>query len=135
MQRLNEYAELYHIKVYVEDEHASVITCIKNSKFPNTSVVEYIWEGCNKVVYWEDYHNLPSRGMIYDGETFINGENGETFRKHLPAYDFTFNTFVFIKDNIVLGYYLVTDNFPSNEIMAAALKSNPRFEIVEDLDV
>ena len=132
MPKIDENIELVYVKVYVEDEFAVNLTCIKNDKIPNTSIAEYVEEGYDQIVCWEDYHNLPTRGMIYNGETFLDGENGETFRQHLPAFDFNFETFVFIKNNIVLGYYLVTDNIPSNALIVAALKSNPTFEVLSD---
>lgn len=133
MPDLNEHTKLIHIKVYVEDEFVTNISSIKNEKFPNTSIAEYIEQGYDEIIYWNDYSNLPTRGMIYNGETFIDGENGETFRKHMPAFDFNLSTFIFIKNNKVLGYHLLTDNFPLNEIVVAALKSNPTFELISEL--
>lgn len=128
---VNEQAQIMSVKIYVDGEFALTTSFILNNNYPNTSPIQYIREGYDYILYHEDFYNLPTSGMIYNGESFIDGPNGETFRNHLPAYDFPIHTFVFLKNNIVLGYYIITESIGSAELLVAALKSNPTFEIEE----
>ncbi len=88
-------------------------------------------DGMNSHILYDDLENIPSKGMVYDNEQFINGPNGETFITNTLTTDRSYELFVFLKDNKVLQSWLLPNEHPVFEITSAVLKSNPTFEIVE----
>jgi len=120
------------LKMYVEGELSQELTLITDSNHfdPNPLGVA-LKNGMTNHIYYNDIYNIPTKGMIYLNGQFINGVNGETFRKHNPARDIDYDLFIFLKDDEVLDFWLIPSHHPVFEQTIAILKSNPTFEIVE----
>ena len=91
----------------------------------------YIHTRQKRVFLYNNLENIPSKGMTYGDEQFSNGPDGETFISNSTATDRSYELFVFLKDNKVIGHWLLPNEHPIFEITSAVLKSSPRFEIVE----
>lgn len=120
------------VKMYVDGEFAQEINFITDSNYfdPNPLALA-LKEGMTSHIHYEDIYNIPTKGMIYSNETFIDGPNGETLRIHNPAKDMDYDLFIFLKNNIVLDFWLVPSKHPIFEQTIAILDSNPTFEIIE----
>jgi len=118
------------VKMYVEEELAQEINLIVDGDSPNPLGLA-LQDGMNSHILYDDLENIPSKGMVYDNEQFINGPNGETFITNTLTTDRSYELFVFLKDNKVLQSWLLPNEHPVFEITSAVLKSNPTFEIVE----
>ncbi len=118
------------VKMYVEEELAQEINLIVDGDNPNPLGLA-LQEGMNYHVLHNDLENIPNRGMIYDGQQFIDGPNGETFISNILTTDKSYELFVFLKDGNVLYSWLLPNEHPVFEITSAVLKSNPVFEIFE----
>ena len=118
------------VKMYVEEELAQEINLIVDGDSPNPLGLA-LQDGMNSHILYDDLENIPSKGMIYDNEQFIDGPNGETFITNTLTTDRSYELFVFLKDNKVLQSWLLPNEHPVFEITSAVLKSNPTFEIVE----
>ncbi len=118
------------VKMYVEEELAQEINLIIDGDNPNPLGLA-LQEGMNSHILYNNLNNIPSRGMIYDNDQFVNGPNGETFISNVLTTDTSYELFVFLKDNKVLQSWLLPNKHPVFEITSAVLKSNPTFEIFE----
>jgi hypothetical protein len=118
------------VKMYVEEELAQEINLIIDGDNPNPLGLA-LQEGMNSHILYNDLENIPSKGMTYGDEQFSNGPDGETFISNSTATDRSYELFVFLKDNKVIGHWLLPNEHPIFEITSAVLKSSPRFEIVE----
>jgi len=118
------------VKMYVEEELAQEINLIIDGDNPNPLGLA-LQEGMNSHILYNNLNNIPSRGMIYDNDQFVNGPNGETFISNVLTTDTSYELFVFLKDNKVLQSWLLPNQHPVFEITSAVLKSNPTFEIFE----
>jgi len=118
------------VKMYVEEELAQEINLIVDGDNPNPLGLA-LQDGMNSHILYNDLENIPSKGMIYSNEQFIDGPNGETFITNVLTTDKSYELFVFLKDNMVLESWLLPNEHPVFEITSAVLKSNPMFEIFE----
>jgi len=117
------------VKLFVDGELAQELQLIVNGYAPHPLGVA-LKNGMNDHIYYEDIHNIPVKGMIYQDGVFIDGPNGETFRAHQPARDIPSDLFILLKDNEVLDFWLVPTEHPLFKLTIPILKSNPTFEIV-----
>jgi hypothetical protein len=119
------------LKIYVGEELAQELKVIidENHFDPNPLGIA-LQNGMTSHIHYDDIFNIPTKGMIYSNGMFIDGPNGETFRIHSPARDIDYDLFVFLKDNVVLDFWLVPSKHPIFEATIAILDSNPTFEIV-----
>lgn len=127
-----ENMESVLLKMYVGEELAQELRLIIDSNHfdPNPLGIA-LKEGMTSHIHYEDIYNIPTKGMIYFNGGFIDGPNGETFRIHSPARDINYDLFVFLKNDVVLDFWLVPSKHPIFEETIAILDSNPTFEIIE----
>lgn len=120
------------VKMYVGEELAQQINLITdNSYFDPNGLGVALKNGMTNYIHYDDIYNIPTKGMTYSNGIFIDGPNGETFRIHSPARDIDYDLFVFLKDDVVLDFWLIPSKHPIFEETIAILDSNPTFEIVE----
>ena len=79
----------------------------------------------DKVVFWNENDIIPSNNMLYNGETFLNGPNGESFRSFNFPWPWEFECFIFLKNNTVVGFYILSSVTNNCELLSAVLKSDP----------
>lgn len=120
------------VKMYVDGEFAQEINFITDSNYFDPSPLALaLKNGMTDIIPYHDIYNIPTKGMIYSNEIFIDGLNGETFRKHLPARDIDYSLFIFLIDDKVFDFWLIPNNHPIFGETVAILNSNPTFEIIE----
>ena len=118
------------VRLYVDGELAQELRLIVSGYAPHPLGVA-IKNGMTSNIHYDDIYNIPVKGMVYENGIFIDGPNGETFRQHLPAIDISYDLFVFLKDDVVLDFWLAPTEHPIFKQTIPILKSNPTFEIVE----
>lgn len=119
------------VRMYVEEELAQeIVLIIDENYFDPNGLGVALKNGMTSHIHYDDIYNIPTKGMIYQDGVFIDGPNEETFRIHNPAKDINYDLFIFLKDNIVLDFWLIPSLHPIFEATIAILDSNPTFEIV-----
>jgi hypothetical protein len=114
-------------------------------KHPYWAVFDQIKNGCVPI-HIKQYDKIPSIGMKYEGNVFLNGENGETFMNietaipNGPLIEGSNEAIITVSElNKVNGCLIVFMKYKNwvNENYAAlfaALMSNPRIVIEDNVD-
>lgn len=145
---MNDF-EIVTVEIYVEDELAASKNYAVNEN--KDMLCWAVKRGIDEIIISTDFKKFPTMGMKLVNGVFIDGDNGETFREYVVKQNIKNSStpsiewggmigmgaegYIFLNNKKVVGVEILYNNSeycPQCIPVIAALKSNPRFVLIDE---